>query len=365
MKRIIVPENNLAIVTNSLGVVTKYLTVGKHRLSWGERASIYDKSKDFYTNEDIDSLLLDTKFLNHVHVIEVAEGHIAMMYLNGVFTKVFNVGRHILWKNYKDYSFQIINTTTLEIQEDIALTILQKSIMAPYVRSYKIDPNEKGILYVDGKFEKVLDAGVYYWWANAIPVAVSKVDMRQSIMELSGQEILTKDKAQIRINFSVQYQVVDIEKVFLENKDYEKQLHNIMQLSLRGFIGQITLDELMENKAQVNEYVMTASQAQAQHLGVVILNCGLKDIILPGDMKDIMNQVLIAEKKAQANIIMRREETASTRSLLNTAKLMEENAMLMRLKEMEYVEKIADKINTISISGNGQIIDQLKQMFVK
>ena len=77
-----------------------------------------------------------------------------------------------------------------------------------------------------------------------------------------------------------------------------------------------------------------------------------------------MNQVLIAEKKAQANIIMRREETASTRSLLNTAKLMEENEMLFRLKEMEYVEKIADKINTLSVSGNGDLASQLKQLFV-
>jgi hypothetical protein len=78
-----------------------------------------------------------------------------------------------------------------------------------------------------------------------------------------------------------------------------------------------------------------------------------------------MNQVLIAEKRAQANLITRREETASARSLLNTAKLMEENAMLYKLKEMEYVEKIAEKINNISLSGSGQIVDQLKQIFVK
>jgi hypothetical protein len=77
-----------------------------------------------------------------------------------------------------------------------------------------------------------------------------------------------------------------------------------------------------------------------------------------------MNQVLVAQKKAEANVIMRREETASTRSLLNTAKLIEENSMLFKLKEMEYVEKIADKINTISLSGGNQIIDQLKDIFV-
>ncbi|MEM6802841.1 MAG: slipin family protein, partial [Bacteroidota bacterium] len=94
-------------------------------------------------------------------------------------------------------------------------------------------------------------------------------------------------------------------------------------------------------------------------------DCGIKDIILPGDIKEIMNKVLIAQKNAQANTIMRREETASTRSLLNTAKLMEENEMLFRLKEMEYVEKISDKINNISLSGGGQILDQLKEIFAK
>ena len=77
-----------------------------------------------------------------------------------------------------------------------------------------------------------------------------------------------------------------------------------------------------------------------------------------------MNQVLIAQKRAQANTITRREETASTRSLLNTAKLMEDNEMLLKLKEMEYVERIADKINTISVSGGAQVVDQLKQIFV-
>ena len=76
-----------------------------------------------------------------------------------------------------------------------------------------------------------------------------------------------------------------------------------------------------------------------------------------------MNQVLVAEKKAQANTIMRREETASTRSLLNTARLMEDNAMLWKLKEMEYVEKIADKINSISVGGNGKLLEQLKDIF--
>ena len=89
----------------------------------------------------------------------------------------------------------------------------------------------------------------------------------------------------------------------------------------------------------------------------------VKDIILSGELRNIMNQVLVAQKQAQANVITRREETASTRSLLNTAKLMEDNDMLFKLKEMEYVERIADKINNISLSGGNQVVDQLKEIF--
>jgi len=56
-----------------------------------------------------------------------------------------------------------------------------------------------------------------------------------------------------------------------------------------------------------------------------------------------------AEKQAQANLIRRREETAATRSLLNTAKLMEDNPILIRLKELEALEKIAGKVEKISV----------------
>ncbi|HET9429730.1 MAG TPA: SPFH domain-containing protein, partial [Chitinophagaceae bacterium] len=123
-------------------------------------------------------------------------------------------------------------------------------------------------------------------------------------------------------------------------------------------------DELLEKKERMAPVVLQQVNEKAVMLGVEVTGFGIRDIILPGDVREIMNQVLVAEKKAQANSIMRREETASTRSLLNTAKLMEDNVMLWKLKEMEYVEKIADKVSAISINGNGTILEQLKQIVV-
>ncbi len=149
----------------------------------------------------------------------------------------------------------------------------------------------------------------------------------------------------------------------LANKDYEKQLYVAMQLALREYIGTYTLDELLDNKEDISNLVLEATKKVVNKLGVVVIDCGIRDVILPGDMKEIMNQVLLAQKKAQANSITRREETAATRSLLNTAKLMENNEMLFKLKEMEYVEKIADKIGEITVSGNGNMVKQLKDIF--
>ena len=109
--------------------------------------------------------------------------------------------------------------------------------------------------------------------------------------------------------------------------------------------------------------VMKKIRKTAAVLGTEVLYAGVKHIILPGEMKEIMNQVLVAQKKAQANVIMRREETASARSMLNTAKLLEENEMLYKLKEMEYLERIAAKIGEITVSGGSDVLKQLKQIF--
>ena len=85
--------------------------------------------------------------------------------------------------------------------------------------------------------------------------------------------------------------------------------------------------------------------------GIDVTSVGLRDIILPGEMKTILAQVVEAQKAAEANVIKRREETNATRSLLNTAKVMEENATALRLKELETLERVAERIDKISVFG--------------
>ena len=341
----------------------KAITEGTHWLSPFTTVKIYNTTQPFVAPCALDILLKDTTLVAMLDVVEVKDNEIVLQYENELFKTVLKPGRYAFWKSIINYRYVRVDLSKVEITEEIDLAALAAKEVLTYMRTYTVEPYEKGLLFVDGKLQKMLEAGTYYWWRNNLSVFVSKVDMRQLQLEVAGQEILTKDKASLRINFHVQYKVTDVMKVLMENKDVDKQLYILMQLALREYIGTLSLDELLEKKEVISEFILAATADKVAKLGFVLVGCGIRDVILPGDMKEIMNQVLVAEKKAQANIIMRREETASMRSLLNTAKLMEENEMLFRLKEMEYVEKIADKINTISIAGGGQVLDQLKQLF--
>lgn len=357
------------INTGKIGLVFKngnYKQVVTEGAYWflNEEVKEYDMARQFSAPIELNILLKDADLASLLTVVEVKDNEIVLQYENGIFKQVLTAGRYAFWKGIVEYNFVKADLNKIEITENISTDTLMRKEVFPYVRVFVVESFEKGILLVDGKFSRILETGVYTFWKNATVIAVQKADLRQLQLEISGQEILTKDKAALRVNFFTQYKVIDIAKALIDNKDYEKQLYILMQLVLREFVGTLSLDELLEKKESVSTYVLNNLQDKAGALGVEIKDCGVRDIILPGEMKDIMNQVLVAQKKAEANVIMRREETASTRSLLNTAKLMEDNAMLFKLKEMEYVEKIADKINSISLSGGNQIIDQLKDIFV-
>jgi hypothetical protein len=341
------------------------LQEGLHWTFGNKNVLIYNMNEAFQAPFELNILLQNQDLASMLEVVEVADNEIVLQFVNGNFKEILIPGRYAFWKGIVKNEFTRADLSKIEITENIKVNLLEHAKMRYFTRKFIVASNDKALLFVNGTFVKELKSGTHYFWNNAITIEVKTVDTRQQQVEISGQELLTKDKAGLRINFFVRYQVVDIMKALLDNKDFEKQLYVAMQLALRAFVGGLTLDELLARKDTIAEAILAEVATKTEDLGLTISDAGIRDVILPGDMKEIMNQVLVAEKKAQANSIMRREETAATRSLLNTAKLMEENEMLWKLKEMEYVEKIADKIGEITISGGGNVIGQLKEIFVK
>ena len=188
------------------------------------------------------------------------------------------------------------------------------------------------------------------------------VDLRLQAIEVTGQEILTRDKVSLRLNLSAIWRYTDVLKAYTQLAKPADHLYRELQSGLRAAVGTRTLDELLENKTVIDEVVTAQVKSKLADYGLQLDGVGVKDIVLPGEMKTILAQVVEAEKSAQANVIRRREETAATRSLLNTAKVMEGNPIALRMKELETLERVAERIDKISVFGG---LDQVLNGLVK
>lgn len=347
------------------GEFLRVLAPGEHKIWSFFRYSyeIHDLDQPFKPPRNLNLYKEDSLLMEELHVVEVNDNQLVLHFTDGRLTTVLKPGQYVYWKPLTEHTFITVDLDNPRIGEKIDTNLLSHIKLTPHLFIFIVEPHEKGLLFFDGQYQEILDPGKYYFWKSGVYVTLLKADMRQQQLDMTGQEIMTKDKVTIRLNFICQFKIIEPAKTLVDIKNYQEQLYILMQLILREYVGTFTLDEFLEKKEEIGQFVLEKLRVSGKDLGLEFIYAGVKDIILPGEIKAILNQVLQAEKKALANIITRREETASTRSLLNTAKLMENNPTLLKLKELEHIERISDKIQGLTLSGGTQILEQLKQIF--
>jgi regulator of protease activity HflC (stomatin/prohibitin superfamily) len=320
-------------------------------------------TSDEFTVKGIDMsvFLKDEKVNKILSVVDIKDQTLVLHYVNGKFEECIKEGRHAFFNIYDKHEFVEVDISTPEVKEDFPMHLFA-SMPTRYFYKVEVSSYEKARLYFDMKLIKLLDEGTHYFWNNGTRIEAQIVDTRLMQMDITGQEILTLDKVALRINFTCKYKIKDYVKIHTEIDDFEKQMHITLQLALREYVGKQRLDEILENKEEISRLTFRKLKENETEYFIEVFDAGIKDIILPGEIRDIMNTVLVAEKKAQANVITRREEVASTRSLLNTAKLMEENQTLYKLKELEFLEKICDNVGSINVGAGADLLSQLSKI---
>ena len=216
-----------------------------------------------------------------------------------------------------------------------------------------VGSHEAGLLFVDGDFVEHLKPGMHAFWEIGRKVKIVKVDLRPTPLEVTAQEILTKDRVGIRVTLTAFYKVIDALKATTGSADLSNTLYRLVQFAIREAVATRTLDEILGARDTIDQEVRAYVTARVSDLGVEINEIGVKDVILPGDVRELLNHVVEAERMAKANLIKRQEETAATRSLLNTARLMDDNPLLLRLKELEALEKLVEKVGRIDLHTGG------------
>ena len=350
--RVILTETERALVLEK-GQICALLGPGEHRLNRKMRLQeVYDVNALSLTSEYLETLLGRYATLASEHLTEVkaGEAEVVVVLRDGKPVEVLHpLTRVAYWTAAGPWTVERYSVEdTLALPKGLAKRLVAVGVTEGY-QATEVSEGYIGMLTVDGEAQGVLPAGTHAFWKLGRRVAVKQVDLRQRTHEVTGQEILTRDRVTLRVNLTAIYRVVDPERAVSTVKDFEEALHRSLQLAFRKTLGAMTLDQLLAEKVTVDAKAAGTVRSEMAALGVEVGEIALKDVILPGDMRDILTSVVAAQKEAEANVIRRREETNATRSLLNTAKVMAENPVMLRLKELEALESIAGKVERLTV----------------
>ncbi|MGE9295134.1 MAG: slipin family protein [Puniceicoccales bacterium] len=294
------------------------------------------------------------KLGENVAFVDLNDNQRALVWLDGRFEGILGSGLYAYWTTVINVRIEIVDIREIEFTHENADTILQHADAKRFLHVFEVDEDHAGLIYVKGALKREAGPGRYAFWKNTGVARMRSFDLREKVLDVSGQDIMTADKVTLRLNAVLTYRITDIRKAAETVENVEQALYRELQLIIRAEVGGRTLDALLSDKSAVAAEAFASIRQKAATYGLEVMGMGIRDVILPGDMKELLNQVIEAEKAAQANVIKRREETAAMRSQLNTAKLIEQNPTLLRLRELESLEKIVEKSNLQIFVGDGQ-----------
>lgn len=297
-----------------------------------------------------------------VQVLDLKDDERALVWSDGRFEAVLKPGVHALWNVFHAVRVEVVKSGTVRFEHAELPAILQGKGVAETLELFCVEQGHTGLFFNDGAYVCELKPGTHAFWRGVKRVRVHAIDAREQALDIAGQEIMTADKVTLRLNAVVSFRVADALKAVTDVEDFKQALYREAQLALRAVIGAKDLDALLAEKDAVAKELEGLVKNRAAALGVEVLALGIRDVILPGEMKDLLNKVTEARKASEAALITRREETAAMRMQANTAKILETSPILMRLRELEAMERIAGKGNLQVMLGEKGLVDRVVKM---
>lgn len=216
------------------------------------------------------------------------------------------------------------------------------------IKTITIFQYERGIKFHKGKFKEVVGPGKYTYFTSTTHLEI--FDMRPAILQLNGQELLTADNVSVKISLAVKYQILDPQALISEYQNFHDYLYMSAQFKLREVISSIEMDDLLKSRQKINDAVKNLLLEDKSLVGFSIHSVDLKDIMFSAELKKVYSEVLKAKKEALSLLEKARGESATLRSLANTAKMLENNPELAQLRLIQTIE---------ASQGNTFIIDIL------
>ena len=313
------------------------------------KVEVVSQRAPWLAHEKLDVISRSGALKDRAVVLDLKDYERALVWIDGRFSHILPPGLYAYWTALRDVKVEVVDARRVRFEHPDLKVIVQSPLVERVLELATVQAHNVGVLFIDGDFVETLPPGRYAFWKNMAQVKFVQEDLREAMFDVAGQDIMTADKVTLRMNAVVTYRVADARSAVSTVDDVRQALYREAQLALRAVVGARELDTFLMEKDGVANELADMVRARAKTLGVELIAVGIRDIILPGEMKDLMNKVTEAKKAAEANLIARREETAAMRSQANTAKLLADNPTLMRLRELEVLEKVAanSKLNIL------------------
>jgi len=329
---------------------------------WKMKVEVVSVREAQFKHKDLDVIVKSGALKDIATVIDLKDHERALVWIDGRFEAVLKPGLYAYWTIFHDVKVEIVDATALRFEHPKLPQILAGKGAGDALSVYVVETGSLGLYFKDGEYVGTLRPGTHAFWKGVSRVHLHTVDGREQVCDVAGQDIMTADKVTLRLNAVVNYRVVNALKAVSEVDDYRQALYRDAQLSLRAIVGTRELDTLLAEKDAVAKELEGTLKNRAAALGLDVVGLGIRDIILPGEMKDLMNKVTEAKKAAEAALITRREETAAMRMQANTAKILENNPTLMRIRELEVLEKVVEKSNLKVVLGEKGLVERVSKL---
>ncbi|GAA0476778.1 slipin family protein [Parasphingorhabdus litoris] len=342
------------------GALQGILGPGEHKMPNDQEQLVIDRLtlEDAAVPWDYEKMLfrqLPDQAAEHLTLFQTGPEELAIVERDGRIENIlYPDDKLTVWTDAGPWKVELITLDDNPFIEPALFSRLIKSGTAEVmdiVKTVQVDNGQIALFMVDGEIFNELPPGHYGYWDLRQKVVAKIIDLSRQPLDVNGQELLTKDRVTIRINLSAEYRVVDPVKAVTEVKDFADALYRALQYAFRKTLGAMTLDQILDKQVTVDAEAAQKVRSDMAAIGLEVSEIILKDVILPGEMRELLNQVVSAQKAAEANVIKRREETNATRSLLNTAKVMADNPVMLRLKELEALESIAGKVDRLTVNN--------------
>lgn len=317
-----------------------------------------------FESPDLDLLVERGLLAGEAILLDLQDHERALLWIDNRFARVLGPGRHVYWNLLQKVRVEVLDARRLRVEHpDLALALASPG-SAAFLEQVDVDSGYVALVFADGRLLEILPPGTHALWRGRGRLRVVKVDQRVQVLDLTGQEVLTSDLVTVRVNLVASFRVVDPVAALTSLEDYRQALYREVQLAVRLAISARSLDGLLaerQSEILVQEIEAAAKSAVAA-FGLEVSAIGLRDLILPGEVRALIHRVTEARKTAEASLVIRREETAAMRSQANTAKIFETNPMLLRLRELEVLERVAEKANLQVVLGDPGLRERIVKM---